>query len=232
MAGTHWLTEVIWAALGAPGHHVSRLVSVGLPKMPRSSPLVLLELQYYSLRAETDGERGREGERDARRVFFLLSCISSCNSTQPTRQWAWSSHMCSPIPPFYISPACPISLPPFLVADLSAAFCPLVASHLEKHCTVISVSPAHLPASLPVSLLVRLPASVPPTAMPYSCPIHLVLNKRLLSSGHPSLCWPLYFCGEAQKWGLALKGIDCWGRLGRNAWMHTLVRPSCFCSVW
>lgn len=64
---------------------MSRLVSVGLPKMPRSSPLVLLELQYYSLRAETDGERGREGERDARRVF-LLSCISSCNSTQPTRQ--------------------------------------------------------------------------------------------------------------------------------------------------
>lgn len=108
----------------------------------------------YVLR-QTEREGGRE--RDARRVF-LLSCISSCNSTQPTPQWAWSSHMCSPLPPFYISPASPISLPPFLVADLSAAFCPLVASHLEKHCTVISISPAHLPASLPVSLLVRLSA--------------------------------------------------------------------------
>lgn len=81
-AGTHWLTEVIWAALGAPGHHVSRLVSVGLPKMPRSSPLVLLELQYYSLRAETDGERGREGEREMQGgfFFFLASAVVTRHS--------------------------------------------------------------------------------------------------------------------------------------------------------
>lgn len=130
--------------------------------------------------------------------------------------------------------------PPILVADLSAAFCPHVASDSERHYTVISIRrtcllicpPACQSACSPARLCACLPASVLPTAMPYSCPIHLALNKRLLSSGHPSFCWPLFFCGKAQGWGLALKGIDCWGILSRNAWMHTLVLPSCFYSVW
>lgn len=140
----------------------------------------------------------------------------------------------SPTPPVSHTP------PPILATDPYATFCPHVASDSERRYTVISIRrtcllicpPACQSACSPACLCACLPASVPPTAMPYSCPIHLLLNKRLLSSGHPSLYWPLFFCGEAQEWGLALKGIDCWGRLSRNAWMHTLVLPSCFYSFW
>lgn len=138
----------------------------------------------------------------------------------------------------HISPTLPSSPPIYrhlLVGDLSATFCPHVASDSKRHYTVISIRrtcllicpPACQSACLPARLHACLPANVLPTAMPYSCPIHLVLNKRLLSSGHPSLHWPLFFCGQTQEWGLALKGIDCWGWL----WMHTLVLPSCFYSV-
>ena len=109
-------------------------------------------------------------------------------------------HPCFPPPPPTL-----LSLQtrlPSLTGDLSAAaFCPHVASETQRRYTVISIRRSCLlicqaacrSACPSARLHACLAASVLPTAMPYSCPIHLVLDKRLLSWGHPSLCWPLYF---------------------------------------
>lgn len=83
-----------------------------------------------------------------------------------------------------------------LKADHSVAFCPRVASDLERHCIVISIRRTCLFICLPVRLHACLPVGALPTVMPYSCPIHLLLNKRLLSSGHPLLHWLLFFYRE------------------------------------
>lgn len=165
--------------------------------MPRSSPLFPGAAVLFSTSE-------REEERDARRVF-LLSCISSCNLTRhlPFGHGPFVSSLPPPLfhPSFYTHPFSHTQTP------ILVAFCPPVASDSERGYTVISIRrncllicpPACQSAYSSTRLRACLPASVLPTAMPRSCPIHLLLNKRLLSSGHPSLCWPLFFVCQAQE---------------------------------
>lgn len=92
-AGTHWLTAVIWADVEAwrgLRHCEIRLVSAGLPKC-LDPPLFFLGLHCYSLLLR------QKEKRDAREVFILPSCISSCNLTPVNLLFAYGPSLPPPL---------------------------------------------------------------------------------------------------------------------------------------
>lgn len=226
-----------WGGLDEPQSPCNPLEFCRAPRMPWSFPtLFLLELRYQCLLL-----RPKEEKMQGRFLFLASATVT------------WHRHLLfgpgpllSSLPlalfrtPFYNYPHhLSHYRPSSRLTGVSLSVPVLRQTRRGSIATVISIRrtglliclPACQSACSPACLRTCLPARALPTAMPYSCPIHLLLNKRLLSSGHPSLHWPLFLHGEAQEWGLTLKGIDCWGRLSRNAWMLTLVLPSCFYSI-
>lgn len=198
-----------WGGLEEPQSPCNPSGFCGAPRMPRSFPTLFFTGAALSVStAET------EGGKDARKVFLLLSCISNCNLTPPPPLWSRASRPFSSPSPFSYSllqlpppPLTPRHRPSSPLTGVSLSVPVLRQTRRGSIATVISIRrtglliclPACQSACSPACLRACLPARALPTAMPYSCPIHLLLNKRLLSSGHPSLHWPLFLHGEAQE---------------------------------